>query len=90
MLLEFFLNLILGLCRGVLIPDHIEDLPQTFLTVLASLGVILVDGLRVINTFIDETYIGGLLVFVCAFNTVIWGYRLFMWAVKKIPFIGIE
>lgn len=90
MLLEFFLNLILGICRGVLVPDQIEDLPQTFTTVLASLGVILVDGFRLINAYIDEIYIGALLVFVCAFNGVIWGYRLVMWCLRKIPFISID
>ena len=90
MLLEFFLNLILGICRGVLVPDHIEDLPATFVTVLSSFCVILIDGFRIINAYIDETYIGGVLVFVCAFNGVIWGYRFIMWALKKIPFISIE
>lgn len=90
MIIEFFLNLVLGFFRVVLIPDHIEDLPQTLTTTLATLSVILIDGIRVINAFIDETYIAALLVFVVGFNGAITGYHVLMWVLRKIPFLGID
>lgn len=90
MIIEFFLNLILGFFRVVLIPDHIEDLPDTLTTTLATLSAILIDGIRIINAFIDETYIAALIVFVIAFNGAITAYHVIMWVLRKIPFLGID
>lgn len=90
MIVEFFLNLFLGLLRTVLTPAEVTHIPATFATVLSTIIAYLIDGIRVVNAFIDETYIGALLAFVVFVDGVVLAYRLLMWALKKIPFVSIQ
>ena len=90
MVIEFFLNLILAFCRAILVPDHIEDLPDRFLVVLGTALGYIIDGMRIICAFIHVEYIAALLAFCCFIYAVHLAYDGIMWVLRKIPFISID
>lgn len=90
MILEVFMNLILAFLRLVLAPVEIVGIPATFGSVIATILVYLIDGMRILNAFIDEYYIGALLGFVFFVSAIVHAYHLLMWLLRKIPFINID
>lgn len=92
MIIEMLLNLVLAILE-VLFFDSEQALfhvPAAFGQVIATAIGYIVDGIRIINVYIDETYIVGLLAFVIALDAVVMLYRVVMWALRKIPFLGID
>ena len=90
MLIEALMGLVLHIINFLLLPMEIEDLPETFYTVLGTLVAKLVRGATIVGTYIHGTYIVALLGFVVAFDAAIVAYHLVMWIIRKIPFLNIR
>ena len=90
MIVEALLGLIAWILEFVLLPLEIEELPQTFATVAASILSYIVQGVSILCAYIHPVYIGALLAFVISFNAAINAYRLVLFIVKKIPFLDIK
>lgn len=50
----------------------------------------LVQGVSFVNAWIDTTYVYSLLTFLLSFSALVHGYHVFMWVLKKIPFLNIK
>ena len=90
MLIQIALNLFLGLIHLFLYPLRIAALPAAFATTFASFVVMMADGIRFINNYIDVAYISTLFAFIVACNALHNAYRFGMWLIRKIPFLGID
>lgn len=92
MLIEALLNLVLALLRALLFnPENaIREVPQKFAVVVSTAAAYIIDGIRIVNCYIDEVYISALLAFVLALDAFILLYRVIMWILRKIPFLGID
>lgn len=92
MIIEMLLNLVLGVLRYLFFDPEsaLIHVPVAFAEVLATALAYIVDGIRIINVYIDEVYIVGLLGFVIALDAIVMAYRVLMWALRKIPFLGID
>lgn len=90
MLIQIFLNLFLGLLHLFLFPLRIQALPEGFATTFAAFVVMMADGIRFINNYIDVAYISSLFAFIVALNALHNAYRFGMWLIKKIPFVNIK
>lgn len=92
MIIEALLNLLLALLRVLFFDPEaaVLHVPTAFAQALATGIAYIIDGIRIINAFIDENYIAALLGFVIALDAIVMGYRFVMWALKKIPFLGID
>lgn len=90
MIVEALLGLIAWILEFVLLPLEIQELPETFVTVVASILSYIVQGVSILCVYIHPVYIGALLAFVISFNAAINAYRLILFIVKKIPFLNIK
>lgn len=92
MLIEALLNLVLAILRYFFFSPQAElaAVPSKFATVIATAAAYIIDGIRIVNCYIDETYIAALLAFVLVLDAFILLYRVVMWVLRKIPFLSID
>ena len=90
MLIEAIFGALLWGLKLLLLPMDIEDLPESFYTVLGVLVTKLIRAFTIIAAYVHGTYLAALLAFVLAFDGIILLYHLVLFILKKIPFIGIK
>lgn len=90
MLIEAVFGVIAWILDLLLLPMDIQELPETFYTVLGTLIAKLIRGATIISNYIHGTYIVALLGFVVAFDTAILVYHVILYILRKIPFINIK
>lgn len=90
MLIELLMGGFMWIIKLLLLPMDIEDLPETFYTVLGTLVAKLIRAATIISVYIHGTYIAALLAFVLAFDAAILMYHVILFILRKIPFINIK
>ena len=90
MVVKLCLDLILVLFRGLLSVVELASLPAEVSSMILILIAKLGEGAAIVNAYVDTTYLGTLFGIVVTVIVMEDAYRLFMWIVKKIPFLNIK
>lgn len=90
MIINACLMIVKGVLTLLLLPLRIITFPAAVASVFANFISVLVSGAAFCSAFMHTAYIGSLLAFVFSVSAFVNGYRLIMWALKKIPFLNIH
>lgn len=82
-LMQSILSFILGLLPLPDVPAWLVDLTETILQYMKT-------GMGIVLFFVPQTVVQGALDLVILVWTVVHGYKLVMWVLRKIPMLGIE
>lgn len=90
MIVKLCLNVLLAVLRALFAGIQMLGLPQAVLDKLATFWGYLEQGASVLAAYTHYQYLLVLLEFVIAFSAVLNGYRFIMWALRKVPFWGVD
>lgn len=90
MIVEMLLSFAFILLGLLTAPINLPDMPDGVLGVITTYTQYLIDGLTILNCYVDLQYLLTLFGLIVLVDVALLLYKAVMWFVKKIPMINIK
>lgn len=90
MIIQALMDLLYGLLDWITAPFNIPMLPPEVNQILTTLLDYLNVGFGILANYTHLDYLFTLFGIIVAFDVAIFGYKIIMWVLRKIPMLGIE
>lgn len=90
MIIELLLNIVYGILSVLTLALKFPAMPVKVVEIVATALDYITSGIAIVGSYVDMSYLLILFGAIAIIDTVIVGYRVVLWIIKKIPILGIE